>query len=41
MWNVNTTFASLSDHKNLIIMVLSPDDKRTQVAVANKILELP
>ena len=39
IWNV-TNGALTVRHKNLTIMVLSPDDKRTQVAVANKILEL-
>jgi hypothetical protein len=39
IWSV-TNGAMTVRHKNLIIMVMSPDDKRTQAAIATKILGL-
>lgn len=39
IWSV-TNGAMTVRHKNLIIMVISPDDKRTQAAIATKILGL-
>ena len=37
IWSI-TNGAMTVRHKNLIIMVILPDDKRTQAAVATKIL---